>query len=354
MKRWHIVSLILGALAVLWTLFPPPAAWVERVYSQGLYPLIAAVLIPITGAAPLPLAGILLILLPLLLIFLLARSWRRREGKKRHWFGRWLLRLASVMALGYALFLFLWGANYQREPVEAQLELTSEVLDEPIRAPELRTLAESLLDVVLENAGAERDGARAEASLRRAVQDVVAALNQGRTPTLPAGSKRLPAGLLLTFGNASGMVSPLTLEAFVDGGLPEYRYLATSAHELAHLAGYAVEADTDLISAIAGLRADDAYARYAMGLRFFRQVSRQLPSNARRTLYARLPDEALRDIAETLSAFEQFTPPPIVATVQVAVYDTYLRTQGMEEGIEDYGRVVNLLIYAQRGGKLFP
>ena len=78
----------------------------------------------------------------------------------------------------------------------------------------------------------------------------------------------MPPGTLLTFGYA-GIASPFTLEANLDGGLTSVSKVAVAAHELTHTAGFAREADTDFLSALAGLRADDPYARYAVALSFF-------------------------------------------------------------------------------------
>ena len=82
----------------------------------------------------------------------------------------------------------------------------------------------------------------------------------GYAPTLPRRVKKLPPGTLLFFGR-SGSILPIFLEAHADGAMHDAWFLRTAAHELAHVAGFSGEADADVVGFLAGLRADDRFAR---------------------------------------------------------------------------------------------
>lgn len=336
MNRVLAISL-LGALCALWTLLPPPARMVEAIYSQGLFPHLAAWLIPLTSAVPfslsLVLGGVALLGGALWI------SWPLMRG--RCWLS--IGRLISVVIIGYAWFLLVWGANYQRAPLEERLALPVT----PVTATEVERMAARLVGIIALEAEAERDLAAALASGLIALQ-ATAERFEGRPVTLPERVKVTPPGLLLRAGGAVGVLSPWLLEPHVDGALPDFQHLAVAMHELAHAAGYAGEAETDLVAALAGLAASDPFMRYSTALRLFETFVWQLPGESRRALQAALPPRAQADLAQWHAALRQHQAPTWLRELQTALYDRYLRSQGVAEGIADYGRVVLLLIAAER------
>ncbi|MDZ7704014.1 MAG: DUF3810 family protein [Trueperaceae bacterium] len=345
-RRIVLVTLGLLTATALWQWFPVSALWIERYYSRQLYPQIAALLVPLGDAVPFSIAPIVLLTLPLLLFFGLVRLTRRRRQQ-----GRWVTmllvayRLFSVAALLYLAFVVLWGANYKRQPIEAQLGLDAG----PVSEAEVETLARNLLALLNDTVEADRDAARALTASRLSLQNVVREAT-GVVPTLPEQIKILPAGTLIRLGGATGVVSPWTLEAHVDGALTPSEHVAVGLHELAHVAGYSGEADADLIAAIAGLRADDPFAQYATALRLFRAASFELPSAQRDALWDELPSRAREDTEMLYRTYRQFLPPAWVSGLQQFAYDRYLRSQGVTAGVSDYSRTTTLLVKAVRQG----
>ncbi|MDQ3458276.1 MAG: DUF3810 domain-containing protein [Deinococcota bacterium] len=333
-----------GLFVALWTLLPVPSAWVDHYYSRGLYRALAALLVPLSDLVPLSLSGLALTLAPALLALLMLRGWRRRKSA-REWLLRWSKHLLGGLLGLYVLFLVLWGLNYGRPPLEARLGLELEAPN----IEEVAHFAGGLAAIIWETAPPEgtRDRARALASLRAAIRSLVLDW-EGRQVTLPSRVKTTPAGLLL-LNNTAGVVSPFFLEAHVDGGLPEYKFLAVAAHELSHLAGYGGEADTDFIAAVAGLRAGDPYARYSVALSLFEGFARRLPADLRGDLVEGLPEAARRDLEAARAVRLRYRNAGL-QRLQGALYDSYLRAQGVSAGVADYGRVVELLLAAERRG----
>jgi hypothetical protein len=330
-------GLLLGAL--LWNLFTPSSQQLEETYSRGLYASIAGVLVPITNSAPFSISAVLVVALPIIWLAWTVVRFRRRE------FFKWLRRTALFTALLYALFIVTWGANYAREPIEAQLGLDTALLTET----DLQTLVNTLSDIIVSHANAERNAVAARASLRASLLETVETIT-GITPTLPEWVKSLPAGSLILAGNASGVISPFTLEPHVDAALPEVYALAVGTHELAHVAGYAGEADTDFIAALAGLNANDPYARYTVALKLWNDAVRQLPEDKRTLAVQALPQIARADLEATYEPFRRYRLPDWIQSLQTGLYDRYLTSQGVEEGIKDYSRTTTLLLAAQRQG----
>lgn len=343
-----MLGALLMGLSAWWLISSPSPERVEALYSRSLYPAITKVLVPLTNSVELSVAASLLALLPLLWLLALRLSWRRSEDRGL-WFLRSLWRTTVGLVVVFLLFVGLWGANYRRSSIEAQFGLVDKV---SIQA-DLMRLVDSLTRTVQATVDTPRDEARALASVARSLQALVTEVT-GVVPTLPQEVKRLPPGLLIVSGSASGVVSPWTLEPHVDGALPDVSYVAVGAHELAHVAGYAGEADADFVAALAGLRADDAFARYAVALRLWQAAVAQLPSETREGYYDALPPSAQTDLERMADPFRRYRPPAWLQGWQRRSYDRYLKTQGVEAGIADYSRTVNLLIAAQQKGLLGP
>jgi hypothetical protein len=244
------------------------------------------------------------------------------------------------------LFVLIWGANYRRLPIEEILKLSVHA----VTAQQIDNLAFDLVTIMHRNANAPRDYSRAFDSLRAALEKEVEGIN-GFKPVLPSQVKSPPAGWLLLL-ETSGVISPLTLEAHVDAALPEPFFLATAAHELAHTAGFAGEADTDLIAAMAGLQASDAYVRYATAITYYARISNDLSDATRKRLVGKLPARVLEDFKLLRNVYAVHQN-PIAAQVSRTVYNRYLESQGVSAGIRDYSRITRLLAAARSSDRAY-
>jgi hypothetical protein len=329
------------AIAVLWTVLPIPASSIETIYSRSIFPIVAWLVIHLTDLFPFSLAGMILIVTPINLIFFLTRA-----IQKRRWRVAWVWQIPLAALTVYGVFILIWGANYKRLPIEELWQLEAN----KVQTQNLEMLAENLIIVMQEEQNATRDPAVAAITLREAIQIQIKQITGG-TPTLPTRVKATPAGLLMIL-QTSGVVSPITLEAHVDSGLPEPFFLAVAAHEWVHTAGFAGEADTDLIAAIAGLRSSNAYARYCIALTYFGKVLSDIPEASQTKLTQLLPSIARADYAALRIAQKTHTAPWLASLSQVT-YNQYLKSQGVKAGVQDYSRVGRLLAAAQNKGLIF-
>lgn len=348
MRRVPMFTLgLTSALIILgWIVVPRPEQWVDSAYTNGVYRFVASKLIPISGALPVSIAGLAGLLGMGVLIVLLVVSWRRRFSIQTFTW-RWLGRVIVVGLALSALFIVMWGANYGRTPMELRLELDTG----RIETAEVAKLAHDLEVVVRRNVVAAPDWNSSLTAGKTSLLRVIATLEH-RTVTLPRFVKRTPPGLLLFLGQATGIVSPWTLEAHIDGALPNAYALATALHEMTHLCGYGSEAETDFVAGVAGLTATDRYTRYSVALVLFARVARSLPPAEYRVRFAALPKQAKDDLQAFYDTYARFRPPQLAAYLQTRVYDSYLKTQGVEVGIADYDRVTDLLVAARRSGLL--
>jgi len=346
--KWKTCLAAMAAGSILWNVFPPPAPWVELGYSRGLQPVLASVVIPVGDLFPFPLGALLCAAAAALMLGWIAvdgiRALRGGIPLRRRAL-RWGGVALQAVIIGYAWFLLVWGAGYRRERLEDRLGLGSARPEEG----EIEAWIGSLTGMIRRDlpAPGERDEVRAVTSIRESLVELLREW-EGRGRSIPHRLKRLPAGTLLASGTV-GMLIPFFLEAHVDAGDLEVGRLQAAGHELAHAAGLCGEADADLAGAMAGLRARDPYARYAAALSVFRDFAQHLPRDAMGKAYAELPAEAVLDlegIAKNRKSYRADT----LARVGRRAYDSYLRSHGLEEGVKEYGRLVELLVRAVRKG----
>ena len=328
-----------------WIFLPPPAAWLDRVYGNGVYPIIARVLVPLTGSIPLPVTPMLLAVLLVWLALSVALNKNRRRGASAVW--RWLWRGVVTAATLYALFIVLWGANYGKTPIETRLGLSVT----PPTPAETLALANNLSILLRQDANAPEvwttDLSAGLQSLRKLVEGT-----EHHPVTLPRCVKHTPPGFLITTGRATGITVPWTLEAYIDRALPYPVALGTALHETAHVVGYAGEAEADFIAALAGLTSSNRSVRYGAALLVFLRAGQVLPPERYAALFKTLPAKAQADITAYSLAYQRYSAPNLVTMLQARFYDTYLRTQRVGAGIADYDRALTLLLAAKRDGRL--
>jgi hypothetical protein len=340
---------VLGAVCVVMLSLTLPPAWVEAGYCQGVFPWIQGAVVPVTGFIPWPLTLTVLVALPIVWPILAVVRWRRgrqrRVMRRTLWFFG-VLRLLRVLLYTAAAFLLMWGIGYRRVPIEERWHL----LDEPIEYEHVRDVGLRLLALVRRDApkhGVPVDEAAALAQIAAESRDLVTEL-EGWTPALPRHLKRPPAGLFLAIG-IYGVCYPFTLEANVDPALPLPIRIAISGHELAHVLGYCGEADANLVSFVAGLRADDSLARYSTALVMLRYAMDGPSISDNVWLNSNLPKRA-RDDLRALSDANRKYRVEFVSQVATKLNDTYLKAQGVELGTDDYERGFRLFVHAFRKG----
>ncbi len=339
----------LWAVYAWWTWWPPTQERVEDLYSGGAYRVFVAVITPLTAWFPYSFSLILVVSILLGFPMLWAANWgyRRRVLGFSHWRGfLWGVRWGIFLG-GFLLcwFLLLWGAGYQRLPVEKRMALDISNV-QPEEAEELRA---ALLEIVHRDLPKpeEKQPGPAIAAIAVAMGDVIEAWEH-RPIVLPPRVKATPKGLLLMNGT-SGICSPLTLEPHVDGGLPDTVFVAVAAHELSHIAGICSEAEANLFGYVSGLRADNPYARYAVALDLYRDFARQLNRDEYKAAMDLLPKEALDDLLKAQEAAEKYRI-KWLREVSWKFYNRYLQSRGIKDGVKNYARGVSLFTFAWRKG----
>lgn len=321
---------------------------VERYYSRGLFPAIRWAIDYLLGWLPLPLIYPFL----LLLLFLMIRQGRR--WWKRPYEKLWARGLDALLGIGafaggaVFFFLFLWGFNYARAPLEKQLglelsplslsELKEELYYETEQVKRLRSL---IPDADTEPISKAMLPASLESVLRGELEQLLERLGFSTIGRV-RGMYVYPKGIFLRFGS-SGLYFPWTGEGHVDAGLHPLQKPFVLAHELSHGYGFGDEGTCNFLAYLAAIQSENPVIAYAGRLNHWRTLAanyRYYEPEKYREFRESLPlgiQADLDAINEVLLRYPDFFP-----QLRYAAYEAYLKAQGIEEGMLNYDRVIML------------
>ena len=178
-------------------------------------------------------------------------------------------------------------------------------------------------------------------SLVTAIHAVERRLGRPR-PTTPGRPKRTLLSLYFRASGVDGMHAPFMLETLLNPDLTPPERPAVLAHEWAHLAGYAPEDDASFVGLLAALGADPGCALQRMvdaGFRGDQPAAAAGPTADARASGRRPEAGRAGDCRPPAVARRRGRSASVGET-----YDQYLKAQGIPEGIQNYSRIVQLLI----------
>jgi hypothetical protein len=335
------VVLIIAALTA--AIAPVPASSVERLFSRGMYPLLQRVLTP---ASNLVSVAVLDIAVLLLLIVIAAIGVRElRAGGLKRAARRVSILLLQIVAVGYLLFLVVWGLNYRRVPLEQKLDF------ERSRVNQQQAVA--LASEAVRRVNRLHGDAHAVAFDRNVLARAFAAAEQtlgSVRGTRTGRPKQSVLGLYFRAAAIDGMTDPIFLEVILNPDLLAVELPEVLAHEWSHLAGYADESEANFLAWLTCLRGD-ALAQYSGWLSAYRRAAGVLPRAVRASLPP-LDDGPRSDLDAIAVRFRRSSP--FIREAARGAYDSYLKANRITEGIENYDLVIQLMLGTSLGRDWSP
>ena len=340
-----IQAMVIAAAAMA-AFVPADGATIERRFSTTVYPQLQAVLTRLSNAVPFALFDLLTIAGAAAVVTTLVRGWRRTRRERRlRPVVRALAAVATGAAVVYLLFLGLWGLNYRRLSMSERLVMANAPpdgaavvalgLEAARRMNDLHDAAHSV---------GWRDEPRDDASLVEAFAFVQHRLSEAPT-AVPGRLKVTLYGPYFRWTSVDGMVNPLALEVLANPDLLPYERAFVAAHEWAHLAGYAHEAEANFVGWLTCVRAG-VPAQYSAWLYLYWQINGEVSATERITLGQALEEGPRRDIDAIVDRLRRGQL-PLLRNASWRVYDHYLRANRVDAGIRSYGQVVTLLLRAR-------
>lgn len=339
--------IVLGLVSILLSTLMPPS-FVEQYYSRGLFLLIRKCFSVITGW--LPFAAVYLLFL--LLVYWMIRWGKQLKRTSKPLGSKILQFLSSLLAFaGGVIFSFqlLWGFNYGRIPLEEQMQLTVKPLDVHALKRELTNAINGINTYrpLLENAGdSSLLTVYAPTNLEATMRQLLIQVLEREGYPIPAevrGRALYPKGLLLRISTA-GVYIPFTGEGHVDPGLHHLQKPFVLAHEMSHAYGIGGEGDCNFLAYLACLESEDPYLNYVGHLYYFRYVApdfRAYKPEAYKAIWETIPLGVKNDLRAIRTEMNKY--PDIMPAVRDAAYNTYLKAQGIDDGIKNYDRVTMLV-----------
>jgi hypothetical protein len=328
-------TVALAAAAVAAALVPLPPAAVERWYSRSIYPELQGPLTRVSSAVPFALLDLSVAAALAAWIVFVIRRWRRHGVSAA-------LRAAAIALISaacvlYLIFVALWGLNYRRLPLESKLayDAARVTQDATLRFSEAALERVNALESV-RDLGPIAHRETLEAAFARA-QGLVGATRLA----VPGRPKWSIFSWYLRLAGIDGMMNPFFLEIILNPDVLPVEHPFSLAHEWAHLAGYADESEANFVAWLTCVGADGA-AQYSGWLEAFRYAVGALPRSDSRALHGRLAPDVLADLRAINQRLGRADP--AVSGLARHVYDSYLRAQGVDEGIASYGAMLRLMV----------
>lgn len=353
----------------LWLLLAYPAAFAATLYAssheaaaeryaRGPYAALARAGNFLTGLAPFSIGEILVYLLAACLMALLVRTIAgavRGKGRRAETVLKFFVNLLCFGGVVYLVFTVNCGINYYRSTFAQTCGLPVK----PSSAAELTRLCGNLADDAdAQRARVATDG---EGVMKLSTRDFARTAQQARQsfdllsadyPLLPSGysaPKPVLGSRLMSRCNLTGMFFPFTFEANVNTDAPEYTIPVTMCHELSHLRGFMREDEANFIGYLACEKSESADFKYSGTMLAFTYASNALlaaDEKADARVWSCLSEGVKKDLAYNSAYWKQFEGP--VAKISDSVNNSYLKANRQSDGVQSYGRMVDLLLALQR------
>jgi hypothetical protein len=329
---------------------------VERYYSTAIDKYIREVLSLITGIFPFSVAEFLVIaLFIILIIYAAVLIIKIIKGE----FLNHLLNTAVYISILYILFMFFWGFNYDRLSFDKIAGLNLQKSSKK----ELYTLCEDLIYRANTLRGSVQQNSKGIMVIPGGYRDVFKRAYEGYYrasliyPEL-GGKYGSPKPILLSekmsYTGITGIYIPYTGEANVNVNNTDFMLPATAAHEMAHQRGFAREDEANYIAYVTCSRHPDADFQYSgvmLAVIYSMNALAKSDMNGYKTLSAKYSEGVRRDLINDAEFWAKYEGK--VQQASEKVNNNYLKSNGQSDGVQSYGRMVDLLLAEYRTkGKL--
>ncbi|MPN42576.1 hypothetical protein SDC9_190133 [bioreactor metagenome] len=149
----------------------------------------------------------------------------------------------------------------------------------------------------------------------------------------------------MSYAGIAGIFSPFTIEANVNGDLPEVMLPSTIAHEMAHQRGYAREDEANFISFLTCMASPDIEYKYSgtiLALIHSINALHGVDKDKALELAEEYSPGLERDLADINAYWKKFEGP--IERTSTRLNNTYLKANNQKDGVKSYGRMVDLLL----------
>ena len=263
---------------------------------------------------------------------------------------RLVLTLAMAGAVFWAGLSVMWTPCYYAPGFAEQ----SGVDDGPLELEELETVTRWFAALASEYADeVPRDENGACTTDRDSVLDRAAGVFEGAAELYPfldgeaLRPKPIHFSRIMSYLDFTGFFFPMTGEANLNMDSPVFLLPSTSQHEIAHQRGVAMEQECNFVAVLSCLEseyADFNYAGAALAYIYLGNALAGADYEAYTEIYYSLSDTVRADFKAQSAYWDEFRD-SAAQKASNTVYDSFLKSNGQELGMQSYGACVNLLVH---------
>lgn len=318
---------------------------IEKYYSTGFYTLLSKIFRYVFGWVPFSVGDIFYTLLGILIVRFLILKGKLFIQQTRVFFREVFI----VVSIAYFMFHILWGFNYYRLPLHMSLHIHKDYTQQELLDFTLRLIDKSN-EIHLKITG--KDSVKVtmpytKTEIFKMTQNGYDHLSE-KYPQFTYQSKSIKKSIYstpLTYMGYSGYLNPFTNEAQVNSLIFNFKFPATTCHEIAHQLGYSAENEANFIGYLATVSNDDIYFKYSAYIFVLRYCLGEIKSKDPEKF------EALNtkinygiilnyiEVANFWAKYQNKAEPVFKST-----YNTFLKANEQKEGIKSYNYVVSLLV----------
>ena len=308
--------------------------WIYKVWAQGFSAL--------ASLFPFSLAEGLLVLFPLYALYRLGKGvyqWMARTGRAGvYWRTLWRRTWETTCYL-LSIFILSAGINYHRTSLAEYAGLDVQ----PAQKEELVQLCNYLADLTMESVMPVNQSFSQNKRLVNAAYNSLSDLYPVFKGWYPS-SKPLLFSHWISYTHVMGFFFPFTFEANINKDIPAFMIPSVIAHEQAHLRGFMREEEAEYAVFLLARHTNDRslkYSFYIATLMRSMDVLYRADPEAYQQLTADFSEELIADLVAYSDYWSRFRSP--AGKISQAINDAYLKANSQSDGVQSYGRVVDLL-----------
>jgi hypothetical protein len=346
---WYLIPAAVAFL--LYLILPHFSGITETMFTKGIFRIIGVPLGWLIQWLPFSLSEIIvLLLIPAVITFIVI--FIRLIIKKRFSSVRNLSK-AILLAVSCLLLMYMLmhGVNFYRKPA-------AELLGLDVHERSSEELAE-LTAYLAQNASSIRaslpENENGTAELTVSVSDILKSAGKGYTELddqfselwgAVTRTKPVQISHLWSYTGITGMYFPFLAEANVNIDQTVYCIPFTASHELAHTRGFAREDECNFFGFLASINNDSPdfqYSGYYLAyIDCFNALYSKDSDLAIKTARENVSEAMARDLNYQNEYWHQFDGP--VQDVSNNANDKFIQYQGVEDGVQSYGRCIDLIL----------
>ena len=345
-KRNIVLTILLPIQILLVNWLSKYPHFIEKYYSNGIYPHIASFLRTLLSWIPFSVGDIFLLLA---LIYIVLKSIRFIKRKSKNYW-QLFFSIGSKLSVLYFIFYLFWGLNYYREPLQKSLNLSIPKYN----IDELAVLTEKLLvkteEIHFKLTRNDTIPVQTVLTQTELLDRTVDGYNElaKKYPQFAYSHPEVKKSIFSTpmsYMGFGGYLNPISGEAQVNYNSLDFDLPSTASHEVAHQIGYANESEANFIGYLAAINNPDLlfqYSGYLMALQYALGNIYRSDKELHDEIYNRLPIGVQKNLKENYKHWKKYKNP--FKPYFHKFYSLFLKANHQKHGMKSYGRMLGLVM----------